>query len=169
MSVQNQTAPAYERGAATPPLIEKTIGAFFEEMAARQPDSEALVSRHQRIRYTYAELRRHSRRLASALLQLGLRPGDRVGIWSHNNAEWLLMQLATAMTGIVLVNINPAYRTVEVEYALNKVGCTALVTMAHSRPATTWACCASSAPRGFPTCGTSSGSISQAKARRNPA
>jgi fatty-acyl-CoA synthase len=59
-----------------------------------------------------------------------MAPGDRVGIWSHNNAEWLLMQLATAMAGIVLVNINPAYRTAEVEYALNKVGCKALVTMA---------------------------------------
>ena len=69
-------------------------------------------------------------RLASALLGLGLVPGDRVGIWSHNNAEWVLMQLATAQVGLVLVNINPAYRTAEVEYALNKVGCKLLVTMA---------------------------------------
>jgi fatty-acyl-CoA synthase len=70
-----------------------------------------------------------ARQLASALLGLGLAPGDRVGIWSHNNAEWVLMQLATAQVGIILVNINPAYRTAEVEYALNKVGCKALVAM----------------------------------------
>jgi fatty-acyl-CoA synthase len=128
------TAPAVssssqDRGAIEPPLIEQTIGAFFDTMAARQPEREALVSRHQGLRLTYGELQEQSRRLASALLGLGLAPGDRVGIWSHNNAQWLLMQLATAMAGIVLVNINPAYRTSEVEYALNKVGCKALVTM----------------------------------------
>jgi fatty-acyl-CoA synthase len=124
---------AFDRGATEPPLIEQTIGTFFDDMAARQPDREALVSRHQQRRLTYRELQRQSRRLASALLRLGLAPGDRVGIWSHNNTEWLLMQLATAMAGIVLVNINPAYRTSELEYALNKVGCKALVTMARFR------------------------------------
>ena len=121
--------PAFERGVTEPPLIEQTIGAFFDAVVARQPDREALVSRHQQRRFTYRELQVQSRRLASALLRLDLQPGDRVGIWSHNNAEWLLMQLATAMAGLVLVNINPAYRTAEVEYALNKVGCKALVTM----------------------------------------
>jgi fatty-acyl-CoA synthase len=130
MAVPPGSTPAFDRGAAQPPLIEQTIGAFFDDMAARQPEREALVSRHQQRRLTYRELQRQSRQLASALLRLGVEPGDRVGIWSHNNAEWLLMQLATAMAGIVLVNINPAYRTAEVEYALNKVGCKALVTMA---------------------------------------
>ena len=71
-----------------------------------------------------------SNQLASALLGLGLKPGDRVGIWSHNNAQWLLMQLATAKVGLILVNINPAYRVAELDYALNKVACKALVTMA---------------------------------------
>ena len=130
MAVPPGSTPAFDRGAIPPPLIEQTIGAFFDDMAARQPEREALVSRHQQRRLTYRELQRQSRQLASALLRLGVEPGDRVGIWSHNNAEWLLMQLATAMAGIVLVNINPAYRTAEVEYALNKVGCKALVTMA---------------------------------------
>jgi fatty-acyl-CoA synthase len=111
-------------------LIEQTIGAFFDAVAARQPDHEALVSVHQGRRYTYRELNTASHQLASALLRQGLQPGDRVGIWSHNNAEWVLMQLATAQVGLVLVNINPAYRTSEVEYALNKVGCKLLVTMA---------------------------------------
>ena len=117
------------QGATDVPLIEQTIGDFFDDMAARQGDREALVSAHEKKRYTYRELRREADRLASALLRLGLAPGDRVGIWSHNNAPWVLMQLATAKAGIILVNINPAYRTAEVEYALNKVACKALVTM----------------------------------------
>ncbi len=124
------TALSYARGETQVPLIEQTLGDFFAAMAARHPGREALVSRHQGLRYTYAELHAAVRRLAGALLGLGLAPGDRVGIWSHNNAEWVLMQFATAQVGLVLVNINPAYRTAEVEYALNKVGCKALVTMA---------------------------------------
>ena len=116
-------------GATTPALIESTLGDFFAEMAARYPDREALVSRHQGVRYTYAQLHQAQRQLASALLGMGLAQGDRVGIWSHNNAEWVLLQLATAQVGLVLVNINPAYRTAEVEYALRKVGCKALFVM----------------------------------------
>lgn len=118
------------QGATDVPLIEQTIGAFFDAMVARQPEHEALVSVHQGRRYTYRGLQQAAHQLASALLRQGLQPGDRVGIWSHNNAEWVLMQLATAQVGLVLVNINPAYRTSEVEYALNKVGCKLLVTMA---------------------------------------
>ncbi|GAA4423613.1 AMP-binding protein [Acidovorax lacteus] len=123
------SAPSWARGATDTPLIEQTIGAFFDAMVERQPEHEALVSVHQGRRYTYRSLQAEAQRLASALLGLGLAVGDRVGIWSHNNAEWVLMQLATAKVGLVLVNINPAYRTSEVEYALNKVGCKALVTM----------------------------------------
>ncbi|MDR3372060.1 AMP-binding protein [Rhodoferax sp.] len=118
------------QGDTTVPLIEEPIGAFFDAMVTRQPDREALVSVHQQRRYSYRELRREADRLASALLGLGLVPGDRVGIWSHNNAEWVLVQLATAKVGLILVNINPAYRVAEVEYALNKVACKALVSMA---------------------------------------
>ena len=117
-------------GATHPPLIEQTLGDFFDEMVSRQPDHPALVSAHQGLRYSYRELQTQSNKLASALLQLGLTTGDRVGIWSHNNAEWLLTQLATAKVGLILVNINPAYRVSELDYALNKVGCKALVTMA---------------------------------------
>ena len=109
------------------PLIEQTIGAFFDAMASRQPEREALVSVHQRRRYSYAALAAEVDRLASALLGLGLRPGERIGIWSQNTLEWTLTQFATAKAGLVLVNINPAYRRSELEYALNKVGCRALV------------------------------------------
>ncbi|CAN7241596.1 AMP-binding protein [Variovorax sp. LjRoot290] len=117
------------KGATDVPLIEQTIGDFFDDMAARQGKRDALVSVHENKRLSYLELQRESNRLASALLGLGLAPGDRVGIWSHNNAPWVLMQIATAKVGIILVNINPAYRTAELEYALNKVACSALVTM----------------------------------------
>jgi fatty-acyl-CoA synthase len=121
---------SYARGATDVPLIEQPIGAFFDDMVAKQPDREALVSRHEGRRFTYRELQTASNRLASALLNLGLVPGDRVGIWSHNNVPWVLLQIATAKVGLILVNINPAYRTSELEYALNKVGAKALVTMA---------------------------------------
>jgi len=124
-----QLVTSYDQGSQETPLIEQTIGEFFDAMASRFPDNEALVSCHQQLRYTYRQLQQESNRLASALLELGLRAGDRVGIWSHNNAQWLLTQIATAKAGIVLVNINPAYRLAELEYALNKVGCKALITM----------------------------------------
>jgi fatty-acyl-CoA synthase len=118
------------RGATNVPLIEQPLGDFFDDMVEKQPEREALISRHEGRRYTYRELQAESNKLASALLKLGLQPGDRVGIWSHNNVPWVLMQIATAKAGLILVNINPAYRTSELEYALNKVGCKALVTMA---------------------------------------
>ncbi|SEB01117.1 AMP-binding protein [Variovorax sp. YR216] len=121
--------PSLAQGATDVPLIEQTIGDFFDDMAARQGDRDALVSAHEKKRLSYLELQRESNRLASALLKLGLQSGDRVGIWSHNNVPWVLMQIATAKVGIILVNINPAYRTSELEYALNKVACKALVTM----------------------------------------
>ena len=116
-------------GRTDPPLIEETIGRHFEGMARRFAQREALVSRHQGQRLTYAQLDDQANCLASALLRAGLVPGDRVGIWAHNCAEWLLMQIATAKAGLILVNINPAYRVTELEYALNKVGCRMLVTM----------------------------------------
>jgi len=121
---------SYAKGATTPALIEQTIADCFDAMAARQPDALALVSRHEGVRMSYGTLQAEAHRLASALLRSGLVPGDRIGIWSHNNSAWLLMQLATAKAGLVLVNINPAYRTAELEYALNKVGCRAIVAMA---------------------------------------
>ncbi|HSV59311.1 MAG TPA: AMP-binding protein [Variovorax sp.] len=125
-----QQPQSLAQGATDVPLIEATIGDFFDAMVARQPERDALVSRHEGLRLRYRELQAASNQLASALLKSGLQPGERVGIWSHNNAAWVLMQIATAKAGLILVNINPAYRTAEVEYALNKVGCKTLVTMA---------------------------------------
>ena len=120
---------SHDVGRTDTALIEEPIGHYFQAMVARFGQREALVSRHQGQRYTYQALDRASAQLASALLRAGVAKGDRVGIWAHNCAEWLQMQLATAKVGIVLVNINPAYRVTELEYALNKVGCCMLVTM----------------------------------------
>ena len=119
---------AHVRGAATPPLREETIGAALTAAAERWPDGEALVSVHQNIRWTFAEINEKAEALAAGLFSLGLRRGDRLGIWAPNCAEWTLTQFATAKAGIILVNINPAYRLSELEYTLNKVGVKALVT-----------------------------------------
>ncbi|MBI5016091.1 MAG: AMP-binding protein [Deltaproteobacteria bacterium] len=121
---------SYVHGASARPLIGSTIGVHFDSIAARWPEREALVVRHQGVRWTYAELQREVDAFAAGLLALELEPGDRVGIWSPNNSEWVVTQFATAKAGLVLVNINPAYRLAEVEYALNKVGCRALITAA---------------------------------------
>ena len=133
MGAKSANAPlkmSQDRGPQTP-LIEATIGDFFDAMVERYPDREALVVCHQNIRWTYRQLQQQVNQLASAMIEMGLEIGDRVGIWSHNNAEWLLMQLATAKVGVILVNINPAYRSFELQYALNKLGCSALVLMRH--------------------------------------
>jgi fatty-acyl-CoA synthase len=119
---------SYVHGASTVPLIGETIGVHFDKVAARWSERDALIVRHQHVRWSYAELRRRVDAFAAGLLALGLEPGDRVGIWSPNNSEWAVTQFATAKAGLVLVNINPAYRLAEVEYALNKVGCKALIT-----------------------------------------
>ncbi|HEY9104990.1 AMP-binding protein [Chitinimonas sp.] len=120
-------AASYVHGAASQALLGQTIGQFFDQAAERWANRDALVVRHQAIRWTYAELKHRVDACAANLLALGLAPGERVGIWAPNCAEWVLMQLATAKAGLVLVNINPAYRLAELEYALNKVGCKALV------------------------------------------
>ncbi len=118
---------SYASGVGTQPLLGETIGACFDRIVDRFGEREALVVRHQNIRWTYRELQRRTNNLAVSLLRLGLNPGERIGIWSQNNAEWLLTQLATAKAGLILVNINPAYRGNELQYALNKVQCRALI------------------------------------------
>jgi fatty-acyl-CoA synthase len=119
--------PSYVHGASDRPLIGQTIGRYFDEACARHAEREALVVRHQNVRLTYAALKRKVDALACGLMRLGLAPGERIGIWSQNNLEWALTQFATAKAGLVMVNINPAYRRAELEYALNKVGCRALI------------------------------------------
>jgi fatty-acyl-CoA synthase len=119
---------SYVHGASEQPLIGATIGVHFDRIAERFADCDALIVRHQQIRWTYRELKERVDAFAAGLLALGLKRGDRIGIWSSNNAEWVITQFATAKAGLILVNINPAYRLAELEYALNKAGCVALVT-----------------------------------------
>lgn len=122
-----QSKLSYVHGAHDVPLIGDTIGLFLKNIAARHGDNDALVVPHQDVRWTYREFDERVTRLAAGLLKLGLQPGDRVGIWSQNCAEWVLVQFATARAGLIMVNINPAYRRAELEYVLGKVGCAALI------------------------------------------
>jgi fatty-acyl-CoA synthase len=121
---------SYVHGNSGPPLIGKTIGALLDEVSATDGAREALIVAHQKIRWTYSELKMRSDAFASRLLALGLEPGDRVGIWAPNCAEWTIAQFATAKAGLILVNINPAYRLSELEHVLRAVGCRALITAA---------------------------------------
>ncbi len=121
-------ALSYAHGVSDVRLIGETVGVHFDRTVARFGERPGLIVRQQGVRWSYAELGAKVDSLAAGLLALGLNPGDRVGIWAPNNAEWIVTQYATAKAGLILVNINPAYRLSEVEYALNKVGCKALIT-----------------------------------------
>src|SRR3954467_3532237 len=114
--------PSYASGTSTTPLLGDTIGDNLDRTIERFGDREALVSVHQDLRYTYAQFGEAVDRCARALIAAGLQAGDRVGIWSPNCAEWALVQYGTAKAGIILVNINPAYRTSELAYVLNQSG-----------------------------------------------
>src|SRR6201981_403916 len=120
--------PSYVHGASDTPFVGDTIGAHFDRIVERFAERDAVTVRHQQICWTSLELKQRVDAFAAGLLALGLKRGDRVGIWSPNNAEWVITQFATAKAGLILVNINPAYRPVELEYALNKAGCVALIT-----------------------------------------
>ena len=121
-------ALSYVHGAMDTPMIGETIGVAFDKAVARHGDRPGLTVRQQDIRWSYRELGERVHAFAAGLLALGLEPGDRVAIWAPNCAEWVIAQFATAKAGIILVNINPAYRLSELDYALNKVGCRALIT-----------------------------------------
>ena len=119
--------PSYSNGPSTAPLLGETIGDNLDRMAERFPDREALSIPYQGVRMTYAELVEEANLVARALIAGGVERGDRVGIWAPNCAEWVVVQYATAKAGVILVNVNPAYRTTELEYALNQSGCRMLV------------------------------------------
>jgi fatty-acyl-CoA synthase len=123
----NDFEPSYLCGKSDTPLLYRTVDRVLRDAAERWPRRTALVVRHQGLRYSYAELTAAVHRVARGLLACGLEPGARVGIWSPNNAEWVLAMFAAARAGLVLVNINPAYRTSELEFALRQSGCSALL------------------------------------------
>jgi fatty-acyl-CoA synthase len=117
-----QAALSYDHGISTEPLVGDTLGNFFNQIVASRTDADALISVQQNIRLTYNQLLARVNLFAGGLLQLGIERGDRVGIWSTNNAEWVITQLAAAKVGAILVNINPGYRTSELEYVLSQSG-----------------------------------------------
>jgi len=118
---------SYTRGTQDKPLLALTIGQAFDNTVAAYPQGEALVVRHQQLRYTWQQLRETVDLHARALLALGLKTGDRLGIWAPNCAQWCIAQFASAKIGVILVNINPAYRSAELEYVLNQSGCQWLI------------------------------------------
>jgi fatty-acyl-CoA synthase len=122
------TRLSYVHGTSGTPLIGETIGVYFDQAVERFGERDALIVRHQQIRWSWHQLKQRVDALATGLMALGLESGARIGVWSPNNAEWVVTQFATAKAGLILVNINPAYRLAELEYALNKAGCTALIT-----------------------------------------
>lgn len=126
-SILPAVALAYSHGTSTVPLIGQTIGENLRETARQFPDREALVVPFQGVRLTYADFDSHVDRLASSFLAAGIAKGDRIGIWSPNSAEWVIIQYAAARAGAILVNLNPAYRTSEIEYALNQSECRLLL------------------------------------------
>jgi fatty-acyl-CoA synthase len=122
------TSQSFVCGTSDTPLLYNTISGQFDECVATYGERDAIVVRHQNIRWSYRQLAEAVDSLAAGLAMLDLQPGDRIGIWSPNNIEWVVTQFATAQLGLILVNVNPAYRLTELEYALNKVGCKALIT-----------------------------------------
>ena len=119
--------PSYTHGRQDKPLLAMTIGQAFDNTVARFAEREALVVRHQQLRYSWRELADSVDLHARALMALGLKAGDRLGIWAPNCAQWCIAQLATAKIGVILVNINPAYRTSELEYVLRQSACQWLI------------------------------------------
>jgi fatty-acyl-CoA synthase len=118
---------SYVSGTSDRPLLFRTVDGVLKAAAAEHPTRPALVVTHQSIRFTYAELDREVERIARGMIACGLKPGERIGIWAPNCAEWVLTMFAAARAGLVLVNLNPAYRTMELDFALRLVGCRALV------------------------------------------
>jgi len=118
--MQKRKSLSYAYKGYDKPLIGMTIGEMFDDIAGSYPERDALVSEHQSVRYTWQQLQQQVNKAAKGLLSLGYKKGDRVAIWATNVAEWIIIQFATAKVGIILVNINPAYRTHELEYVLRQ-------------------------------------------------
>jgi len=128
-------ALSYTHGASPVPLLGETIGANLQRTVARHPDNEALVVVHQGYRASYQDFWKQVSGCARGLMARGVEKGDRVGIWAPNRYEWVIVQYATARIGAILVNINPAYKTSELEYALNQSGTSFLILATENRGA----------------------------------
>jgi fatty-acyl-CoA synthase len=121
------TASSHVHGGSVTALLGETVGALLDRIAALYPERPALIVRSQGVHFTYRQFHAEVERVAAGLLALGLKPGERIGIWAPNRSEWVVAQFAAPKAGLILVNINPAYRSHELEFALDKVGCRALI------------------------------------------
>ena len=126
-AVSHQSGWSYVSGPGSPPLLGLTVGQAVDRAAEMYGEREGLVVTHQNIRRTFSQIRDEAEALAAGFLELGMEPGDRVGIWGPNTHQWFITQFAAAKAGLILVNINPAYQTSELHYCLNKVGVKCLV------------------------------------------
>jgi len=127
VSAGSNLLSSYVCGAADRPLLGKCVGQVLDEAAEKHPDQDGLIVRHENRRFTYRQLQKEVELAARGFLALGIQKGDRVGIWSTNSSEWVITQFATARMGAILVNINPAYRAYELEYALRQSECQTLL------------------------------------------
>ena len=118
---------SFVHGASSTPLSFQTVGGTLDGAAAHWGDRDALIVRHQNVRWTYADLKSRADTLAASFISIGLVRGERIGIWAPNCSEWVAVQFAAAKAGLILVNLNPAYRISELEFALTKSGCKVLV------------------------------------------
>uniref|UniRef100_A0A8C3LXV5 Medium-chain acyl-CoA ligase ACSF2, mitochondrial n=1 Tax=Chrysolophus pictus TaxID=9089 RepID=A0A8C3LXV5_CHRPC len=131
LSASHRVTESYVQGTLDIPLINKTVGQCLDETAERFPHRDAFVFHRDGVRKTFAQFKGEVDQAAAGLLALGLKKGDRLGMWGPNKYEWVLMQFATAQAGIILVSVNPAYQASELEFVIRKVGCKALVFPAH--------------------------------------
>ncbi|MGO3179898.1 MAG: AMP-binding protein [Brevibacterium linens] len=125
---------SYSSGTSTEPLLGITIAEHIKRTAARNPEALALVDRHSNRRWTYSDFDRDTDALAIGLLERGVKKGDRVGIWAQNVGEWALVQYATAKIGAILVNVNPAYRSHELEFVVEQSGMSLMISQIVAPP-----------------------------------
>ena len=126
------SAFSYDYGESTEKILGSTLGAYFRKISESAPDHLALISCHQNLRYTYGELQILIDSFARGMMELGIERGDRIGIWSTNNAQWLITKFAAATIGAIFVNINPGYKASELDFVLDQAGVKLLVVIAES-------------------------------------
>src|SRR5882724_3907383 len=124
---ETKESMSYARGTSEVALLDKCIGEVLDDTAKKYPDQDCLIVRHQNQRYTYRQFRKQVDLAARAFLHLGIKKGDRVGMWSPNCTEWVVTQFATAKIGAILVNVNPANRAMELQHVLRQSDCQTLL------------------------------------------
>ena len=126
-NISTQFKWSYVSGDTSEPLSGYTLGQLVDRSAEKYGEREALISMHQKLRKTFSDVKTDAEKLGAGLLNLGLNKGDRIGIWGPNSYQWYQTQMAAAKAGLVLVNVNPGYKSSELKYCINKVGIKAMI------------------------------------------